>query len=98
MIQASLGQGLFSDPIDKTITSFVVFIILSGMSVRIIARFPNGPKLIVPQAAQAQADGSQPAGPEPAGPPSTEPIADTAPIADGEPIADPLPDPAISTP
>ena len=39
---ASLGQGLFSDPIDKTITSFVVFIILGGMSPRLIARFPLG--------------------------------------------------------
>ena len=29
---ASLGQGLFSDPIDKLITSFIVFIILSNLS------------------------------------------------------------------
>ena len=29
---ASLGQGLFSDPIDKTITSFVVYIVLSSLS------------------------------------------------------------------
>lgn len=42
---ASLGQGLFSDPIDKTITSFVVFIILAGLSPRLIARFPNGERL-----------------------------------------------------
>jgi hypothetical protein len=87
VIQASLGQGLFSDPIDKTITSFVVFIILSGMSVRIIARFPNGPKLIVPQAAEAQAAGAQPASPEPASPPSTEPIVDSAPVASTAPIS-----------
>lgn len=39
---ASLGQGLFSDPIDKTITSFVVYIILAGLSPRLIARFPLG--------------------------------------------------------
>ncbi len=45
VLQASLGQGLFSDPIDKTITSFVVFIILSGLSTRILARFPLGEKL-----------------------------------------------------
>lgn len=45
---ASLGQGLFSDPIDKTITSFVVFIILASISPRIIARFPLGER-IVPQ-------------------------------------------------
>lgn len=45
VLNASLGQGLFSDPIDKTITSFVVFIILAGLSPRLLARFPNGDKL-----------------------------------------------------
>ena len=45
VLQASLGQGLFSDPIDKTITSFVVFIILSSLSPRVIARFPLGDRL-----------------------------------------------------
>jgi hypothetical protein len=45
VFQASLGQGLFSDPIDKTITSFVVFILLSSLSTRILARFPLGEKL-----------------------------------------------------
>jgi uncharacterized membrane protein len=45
VLHASLGQGLFSDPIDKTITSFVVFIVLAGLSRRIIARFPNGERL-----------------------------------------------------
>lgn len=43
---ASLGQGLFSDPIDKTITSFVVFIILASLSRRLIARFPLGERLV----------------------------------------------------
>jgi hypothetical protein len=43
---ASLGQGLFSDPIDKTITSFVVFIILASLSPRMKARFPLGEKLV----------------------------------------------------
>jgi energy-coupling factor transport system substrate-specific component len=42
VLKASLGQGLFSDPIDKTITSFVVFVILASLSPRLIARFPNG--------------------------------------------------------
>jgi hypothetical protein len=45
VLQASLGQGLFSDPIDKTITSFVVFIILFSLSPRFIARFPYGERL-----------------------------------------------------
>ena len=47
VLQASLGQGLFSDPIDKTITSFVVFIILSSLSTRVLARFPLGERLAV---------------------------------------------------
>ncbi|HYX12467.1 MAG TPA: hypothetical protein VE817_10800 [Candidatus Acidoferrum sp.] len=42
---ASLGQGFFSDPIDKTITSFVVFIVLSSLSTRVIARFPLGERI-----------------------------------------------------
>ncbi len=46
VLNASLGQGLFSDPIDKTITSFVVFIILSALSLRIVARFPLGERLV----------------------------------------------------
>jgi hypothetical protein len=45
VLQASLGQGLFSDPIDKTITSFVVFIILFSLSQRFVARFPYGERL-----------------------------------------------------
>ena len=46
---ASLGQGLFSDPIDKTITSFVVFIVLASLSPRVIARFPLGERLTAPE-------------------------------------------------
>jgi energy-coupling factor transport system substrate-specific component len=42
---ASLGQGLFSDPIDKTITSFVVFIVLASLSSRFLARFPLGERI-----------------------------------------------------
>ena len=45
---ASLGQGLFSDPIDKTITSFVVFVILGRVSVRFLARYPLGERLVGP--------------------------------------------------
>jgi hypothetical protein len=45
VLNASLGQGLFSDPIDKTITSFVVFIVLASLSPRFVARFPNGDRL-----------------------------------------------------
>ena len=46
VLSASLGQGLFSDPIDKTITSFVVFIIITRLSPRILARFPMGERLV----------------------------------------------------
>jgi len=46
VLNAALGQGLFSDPIDKTITSFVVFIILASLSSRVIAHFPYGPRLV----------------------------------------------------
>jgi len=46
VFQASLGQGLFSDPIDKTISSYIVFLVLLGLSSRVIARFPNGERLL----------------------------------------------------
>jgi hypothetical protein len=46
---AALGQGFFSDPIDKLITSFIVFIILSNMSARYLARYPLGDRLIRPE-------------------------------------------------
>jgi hypothetical protein len=45
VLQASLGQGFFSDPIDKTITSFVVFVILASLSRRFVARYPLGDRL-----------------------------------------------------
>ncbi len=48
VLQASLGQGLFSDPIDKLITSFVVFLILVSLSPRFLARFPLGERLTRP--------------------------------------------------
>lgn len=46
VFHAALGQGLFSDPIDKTITSFVVFIILTQLSPRLVARYPLGPRMV----------------------------------------------------
>ena len=60
---ASLGQGLLSDPIDKTITSFVVFLILAGVSSRVLARFPLGDRLVHVDAEPARS-------PEPTGTPS----------------------------
>jgi len=46
VLNASLGQGLFSDPIDKTITSFVVYLILISLSARFVARFPLGDRIV----------------------------------------------------
>jgi hypothetical protein len=43
---AVLQQGLLSDPIDKVITSFVVFLILRSLSRRFVARFPQGEKAV----------------------------------------------------
>jgi hypothetical protein len=54
VFNASLGQGLFSDPIDKTITSFIVFMIISSLSPRIVARFPLGDRLVQPLPVQPQ--------------------------------------------
>ena len=41
ILQASVGQGLVSDPFDKFVSFIVVWIILRGMSARLIARFPR---------------------------------------------------------
>ena len=43
---ATLGQGLISDPIDKITTFFVVYLIVSAMARRTIARFPQGERLL----------------------------------------------------
>lgn len=45
VFQAALGQGFFSDPIDKVITSFVVFVLLAALSRRLVSRFPLGDRL-----------------------------------------------------
>jgi hypothetical protein len=43
---AVLQQGLLSDPIDKTLTYFVVFAILGALSRRFVARFPQGEEAV----------------------------------------------------
>jgi hypothetical protein len=43
---AVLQQGLLSDPIDKTLTFFVVYVLLQTLSRRFIARFPQGEQTI----------------------------------------------------
>jgi hypothetical protein len=46
LYSATLKQGLLSDPMDKMITSFVVFFIVGSLSRRFVARFPNGEKAL----------------------------------------------------
>ncbi len=46
ILQAALGQGLVSDPFDKFVSFIVVWIILRGLSVRYLARFPRGANVI----------------------------------------------------
>lgn len=44
--EAVLQQGLLSDPIDKVVTSFVVFLVLQSLSRRIVGRFPQGERAV----------------------------------------------------
>ena len=44
--KAVLQQGLISDPIDKTLTFFIVFVLLQTLSRRFIARFPQGERAL----------------------------------------------------
>ncbi|MGI8658055.1 MAG: hypothetical protein ACR2K4_04700 [Candidatus Limnocylindria bacterium] len=43
---ATFQQGLLSDPVDKLVTFFVVYLIVSAMARRTKARFPQGERLI----------------------------------------------------
>jgi energy-coupling factor transport system substrate-specific component len=43
---AVLQQGLLSDPIDKTLTFFLVFLLLRALSRRFVARFPQGEQAV----------------------------------------------------
>lgn len=42
LIQAATIQGFISDPLDKTISYLVVWVILRGMSKRLLSQFPRG--------------------------------------------------------
>jgi energy-coupling factor transport system substrate-specific component len=46
ILQAALGQGLVSDPFDKFVSFIVVFLILRGLSTRLIARFPRSTNVL----------------------------------------------------
>ncbi len=43
---ATFQQGLLSDPVDKLVTFFVVYLILAAMARRTKARFPQGEQLV----------------------------------------------------
>jgi hypothetical protein len=43
---ATFQQGLLSDPVDKLVTFFVVYLVLTAMARRTIARFPQGERLV----------------------------------------------------
>ena len=58
LYQSTIKQGLLSDPLDKMITSFVVFFIIGSLSRRFVARFPNGEKAILAEAADDPAPAS----------------------------------------
>lgn len=45
---ATFQQGLLSDPVDKLVTFFVVYLILNAMARRTKARFPQGERLLEP--------------------------------------------------
>jgi hypothetical protein len=46
LYQATLEQGLLSDPLDKMITCLLAFWVLSGLPQRVLLRFPNGERLV----------------------------------------------------
>ena len=50
---ATFQQGLLSDPVDKLVTFFVVYLVLAAMARRTKARFPQGERLLE----DADADG-----------------------------------------
>jgi len=54
---ATFQQGLLSDPVDKLVTFFVVYLILAAMARRTKARFPQGEKLIEAGEAATEEEG-----------------------------------------
>jgi hypothetical protein len=48
LYQATLAQGLLSDPMDKMVTCLLAFLVLAALPRRLVARFPNGDRLLDP--------------------------------------------------
>jgi hypothetical protein len=59
LYQSTLKQGLLSDPLDKMITSFVVFFVIGSLSRRFVARFPYGEKAIPAEAVEEMEPAAQ---------------------------------------
>ncbi|MGI8999669.1 MAG: hypothetical protein ACR2GO_08180 [Candidatus Limnocylindria bacterium] len=56
---ATFQQGVLSDPVDKLVTFFVVYLIISTMARRTKARFPQGERLLEREDAVAGDDGEE---------------------------------------
>lgn len=65
---ATLQQGLLSDPVDKMVTFFTVYLILSAMARSMKARFPQGERLL--EAGTAEVDDGDFDAPPPQGAPA----------------------------
>jgi energy-coupling factor transport system substrate-specific component len=48
LYQATLKQGLLSDPLDKMIEFLLAFLVLAALPRRLVARFPNGERILEP--------------------------------------------------
>ena len=46
IIEATLGQGIVSDPLDKTITFLLVFLVVRGLPARFLDRFPKSENVV----------------------------------------------------
>ena len=81
--QAVLGQSLVSDPIDKVITYFAVYVILGALALRTKARFPQGDRLLPQPAVPAGAGSPADAGATAAAAAAAEAPTDPAPGTEG---------------
>lgn len=46
VLEATLGQGIVSDPLDKAITFMLVFLIVKGLPKRLLTRFPRAENVL----------------------------------------------------
>jgi hypothetical protein len=45
-MEAALGQGLITDLIDKTLSFFIVWLIIKGLPARLLGRFPRAENVL----------------------------------------------------